>query len=196
MPYLVVMDGPQKGRRFALADDATRIGRVVGNHIVLDNASVSSGHAEIIKGSDGFRLRDLDSTNGTRVNGHRITDTILFRDDEVLFGDLQVLFGGEDAPVRQTPITPVNAPVSSPAHTPPPVPATPPPKKDPGAVPQTTVARAAVIVASSASGKHASVSMPRDFKRRHDVRLLWIAIIALLLIGVGYGFWKFYNVFH
>ena len=83
MPYLVVMDGPQKGRRFAITDDATRIGRIAGNHIVLDNASVSSCHAEITKSSEGVRLRDLDSTNGTRVNGMRTTDTKLNNGDQV-----------------------------------------------------------------------------------------------------------------
>jgi pSer/pThr/pTyr-binding forkhead associated (FHA) protein len=172
MPYLVVMDGPQKGRRFAITDSTTRIGRVAGNHIVLDNVSVSSGHAEIVKGHDGFRLRDLDSTNGTRVNNHRVTDTLLFRDDEILLGDLPVVFSGEDAPLRQEPLAPVAPDVA----------------EEP-----VTASRPPVVVASTASGKHAATSMPPDFRRRRDTRLFWIAAILLLLIGIGIAGWKFYH---
>lgn len=174
MPYLVVMDGPQKGRRFAITDSTTRIGRVAGNHIVLDNASVSSGHAEIVKGNDGFRLRDLDSTNGTRVNSHRVTDTLLFRDDEILLGDLPVVFSGEDAPLRQELLRP----------------ATPDVVEEP-----VTASRPPVVVASTASGKHTTVSMPPDFRKRRDTRLFWVAVILFLLIGIGVAGWKFYLSF-
>ena len=182
MPYLVVMDGPQKGRRYAITE-ITRIGRVAGNHIVLDNASVSSGHADITKGNDGFRLRDLDSTNGTRVNGHRVTDTLLFRDDEVLFGDLPVVFSGDDAPLRRdtdviTPAAPPTQPPTRPTST----------QEIPA-----TVSRASVVVASSTSGKHPTASMPRDFRKRRDARLLWVGVILLLLIGVAFAGWKFYT---
>ncbi len=199
MPYLVVMDGPQKGRRFAIADSTTRLGRVAGNHIVLDNVSVSSGHAEITRGTDGYRLRDLDSTNGTRVNGHRVTDTLLFRDDEILFGDLPVTFCGDDAPARQD--SPTSAAVSPPA----PAVTSPesavksiePPVKssDPGKTTEipATVIRPSIVVASSTSGKHFTVSMPKDFRRRHDVRLLWVAAILLLLVGIVFAGWEFYH---
>ena len=172
MPYLVVMDGPQKGRRFAITDETTRIGRVVGNHIVLDSLSVSSGHAEIVKEKGEFRLRDLDSTNGTRVNGHRVTDTLLFRDDEILFGDLQVVLSGDDAPLRQEPVKPAIAEVA--------------------AAPM-TVSRASVVVASSASGKHAAKSMPPDFRKRRDTRLIWAAAIVVLLVLIGFAATKFYT---
>ena len=178
MPYLVVMDGPQKGRRFAITESPMRIGRVTGNQIVLDSASVSSNHAEITKNADGFLLRDLASTNGTRVNGQRVTEAQLFRDDAILLGDLPVSFGGDDIPVRMEPL-PQPATAKLAATTTDDVPA--------------TVSRASVVVASSASGKHASASVPRDFKRRRDARLLWVSIILLLLIGVVFAGWKFYH---
>ena len=172
MPNLVVMDGPQKGRRFPISEATTRVGRVAGNHIVLDNLSVSSGHAEIIKSAEGFRLRDLDSTNGTRVNGHRVTDTLLFRNDEVMFGDLQVTFNGDDAPLRKETVKLPSTEVT---------------------VTPATVTRPTVVIASSASGKHVRISLPRDFRKRRDAKLLWVAVIALLLVGIVYGVWKFHN---
>lgn len=172
MPYLVVMSGPQKGRRYAITDNITRLGRVVGNHIVLDNISVSSGHAEIVREQQSFRLRDLDSTNGTRVNGHRVTDTLLFRDDEVRFGDLPVVFSGEDAPLRQVQNATADALLVS---------------------PEIPVTRPPVTVASSASGKHANVSMPPDFRKRRDAKIVWVFVIMLLLVGICFGVWKFYQ---
>jgi len=186
MPYLVVMDGPQKGRRFAIADDATRIGRVSGNHIVLDNVSVSSCHAEVVKCKEGFRLRDLDSTNGTRVNSHRVTDTLLFRDDEILFGDLPVVFSGEDAPLRQDQAKPVLTPAATPA-------ATEVAETTDGAEAPETGTRPSIVVASSAGGKYATVSMPPDFRKRRDARLLWVVVILLLLLGIVFAGWKFYH---
>lgn len=173
MPYLVVMDGPQKGRRFAITDDSTRIGRVVGNHIALDNLSVSSGHAVIIREPGGFRLRDLDSTNGTRVNKHRVTDTFLFRDDEILFGDLPVIFTGDDAPAREQPLQPAAAEAADPM----------------------AATRPSVVVASASSGKHPPGSVPRDFRKHRDTRLIWAGVIVLLLIGIVFGFWTYFHSF-
>ena len=171
MPYLVIMEGPLKGRRFALADGATRIGRISGNHIVLDNGSISSGHAEITRTAEGFRLRDLDSTNGTRVNDHRITDTLLFRNDQIVFGDLPVVFEGEDAPVRQE-------------------------QSKPSAVPEAAapapVARPPIVVAS-ATGKRTTVRLPPDFRKHRDLRVVWIAMIVLLLVLIGFAGLRFYT---
>ena len=171
MPYLVVMDGPQKGRRFALADGATRIGRIAGNHIVLDNGSISSGHAEITRTSEGFLLRDLDSTNGTLVNNHRVTDTLLFRNDQVVFGDLSMAFEGDDAPVRQEQSKP---PVVTEAAAPAPV------------------ARPPIVVASS-TGKRATIPLPPDFRKHRDLRAFWIVMIVLLVVLIGFAGLRFYN---
>jgi pSer/pThr/pTyr-binding forkhead associated (FHA) protein len=183
MPYLVVMDGPQQGRRFTITDNDTRIGRVVGNHVVLDSASVSSAHAELTRDQASFRLRDLDSTNGTRVNGHRITDTLLFRDDKILFGELPVVFSGEDAPMR-------DAPSTAPATVAP----VPVPEPEPELEPEPEAPlHPSLTIASSASGKHAAAPLPRDFRKRRDTRKVWLAVIVILLVGIGIAAWKFYT---
>ena len=176
MPYLVIMEGPLKGRRFALADGATRIGRISGNHIVLDNGSISSGHAEITRTAEGFRLRDLDSTNGTRVNDHRITDTLLFRNDQIVFGDLPAVFEGDDAPVRQEQAKSPTAPAAI----------------APAAAAPAPVARPPIVV-SSATGKRATVRLPPDFRKRRDLRVFWIAMILLLLVLIGFAGLRFYH---
>jgi predicted component of type VI protein secretion system len=171
MPYLVIMDGALKGKRFALTAETTRIGRVSGNDVVLDAPSISSGHAVITREADGFRLRDIESTNGTRVNGHRVTDAILFRDDEIILGDLSTVFTGEDAPVRPAPVQPVSAEVTEPIVLP---------------------TRPPIVVASAADGR-IPATCPPDFRKRRDVRLIWAGVIALLLVLIGFFAVKYFR---
>ena len=124
----------------------------------------------------GFRLRDLDSTNGTRVNDHRITDTLLFRNDQIVFGDLPAVFEGDDAPVRQEQAKSPAAPAAI----------------APAAAAPAPVARPPIVV-SSATGKRATVRLPPDFRKRRDLRVFWIAMILLLLVLIGFAGLRFYH---
>lgn len=92
MPQLVARDGPYKGERFALNDGETTVGRVPGNDVILDDASVSRRHAKVVRTEGTFTLFDLRSSNGTRVNGSKITRTELKDGDAILFGDIPVVF--------------------------------------------------------------------------------------------------------
>jgi EAL domain-containing protein (putative c-di-GMP-specific phosphodiesterase class I) len=58
-----------------------RIGRSPSSHYMIYSRQVSKEHAEIYHSSEGFRVRDLGSTNGTFVNGHRIKDALLGNGD-------------------------------------------------------------------------------------------------------------------
>jgi EAL domain-containing protein (putative c-di-GMP-specific phosphodiesterase class I) len=58
-----------------------RIGRSVSAHYIIYSRQVSKDHAEIYYSGEGFRVRDLGSTNGTFVNGHRIQDAFLWNGD-------------------------------------------------------------------------------------------------------------------
>jgi len=70
---LVVLDGPDSGREFPLAGAfAIAIGRAEEAGIVIDDDQVSRRHALVTVFEDGARIDDLDSTNGTWVNGARI----------------------------------------------------------------------------------------------------------------------------
>jgi HD-GYP domain-containing protein (c-di-GMP phosphodiesterase class II) len=71
-------------------DVQLRVGRTPNLEIVLDEASVSRRHAEVVHSEEGWVLRDLGSTNGTRVNGVRVgrTGRRLQRDDLLQFGDV------------------------------------------------------------------------------------------------------------
>lgn len=76
-----------------------RAGRLGSLEIVLDDSSVSRRHAEVRHGDDGWAVRDLDSTNGTYVNGVRIGhgDQPLKARDIVQFGKVAVIVELTDA---------------------------------------------------------------------------------------------------
>ncbi|MEI6070803.1 MAG: FHA domain-containing protein [Verrucomicrobiae bacterium] len=79
-----------------LTDEKTTVGRVTDNILQIDDGSVSSHHAEIIREADSFHLHDAGSTNGTFLNGEQVTDAILRHADEIRFGVVEGVFHGEE----------------------------------------------------------------------------------------------------
>jgi hypothetical protein len=76
--WLVRMSGPPAGTRYLVRDSVTRVGRSSQNDIPLvDCPTVSVHHLEIRKEGTDYKLHDLNSTNGTFVNGERVTETVL-----------------------------------------------------------------------------------------------------------------------
>jgi pSer/pThr/pTyr-binding forkhead associated (FHA) protein len=72
----------------------TTIGRASLNHIVINDPTVSAQHAIIARAVDSYRLQDLHSTNGTRVNGLPVTEVELKDGDKILFGSVVAVFAG------------------------------------------------------------------------------------------------------
>jgi len=62
------------------------IGRNPGSDIVIDNLGVSDKHASIVEKDGQYAIKDLDSTNGTFVNGKRIAKAVLEINSEILIG--------------------------------------------------------------------------------------------------------------
>jgi len=89
---LVALGGPTP-REYRLRAGKTSIGYAKDNDIVLDGSTVSRYHAVITRRIGGYTLTDLESTNGTFVNGLRIKNpTGLRRGDNVRFGDAHFAF--------------------------------------------------------------------------------------------------------
>ena len=90
-----------------LVDELITVGRVDDNTIEIVDASVSSRHAQLTKDDGDYVLRDLGSTNGTRVNGREAPEGEDFKlgdGDKVIFGNVPVLYNSETpAPSRQLP---------------------------------------------------------------------------------------------
>jgi pSer/pThr/pTyr-binding forkhead associated (FHA) protein len=94
---LVPADG---GPPIDLVKDLSLVGRGEDCDVRLDHKSISKFHCVIVKTDGLLLLRDLGSTNGTRVNGQRVRRAALLPNDAVGFANLkfQVLFGtGLDA---------------------------------------------------------------------------------------------------
>jgi len=81
-PRLICSDG----RSFAVGDLPLVIGRSPDVEVVVNDPNVSRQHAEVWRTAEGVAVRDLQSTNGTFVNGHRISAVSLSPRDDVTIG--------------------------------------------------------------------------------------------------------------
>lgn len=85
-PYL--LEFPRGGGQFSIGRDASC-------DLAVADLSVSRVHARLERTQDGWLLSDLESTNGTRVNGWRVRGTVpVHAGDLVSFGNLEVVFSG------------------------------------------------------------------------------------------------------
>ena len=70
---LVVRRGPQPNQTYELNKDIITLGRDITNDIVINDPEVSRHHMRITRTTGGFTIEDLGSTNGTFINGQRVT---------------------------------------------------------------------------------------------------------------------------
>ena len=87
MPKLVI-----SGIAHDLAEDLITIGRGPDNTIIISDPSVSTHHAQLQLAGETYRLKVLDSTNGTRVNGIPVAETMLHLDDRIRFGAAEACY--------------------------------------------------------------------------------------------------------
>jgi hypothetical protein len=88
---LIVFDG----KRTLLAGERMTIGRSRDCEIVIDDPNVSRRHAEVRKTIEGWMVVDLGSTNGVKVNGHRVRDAVLAPGDEITLGLIRLDYDEE-----------------------------------------------------------------------------------------------------
>ena len=83
----------QSGERITLDTDSLKIGRQASCRIVFNDSNVSREHAQLRRSVDGWKLLDLGSTNGTKINGVKITEEqLLVNGDELGFGTSSAKF--------------------------------------------------------------------------------------------------------
>lgn len=120
MAKLVLSMQGQMLSEFAIEKQRMTVGRKTDNDIHIDNIAVSGRHAEVVRLIDQYYIQDLNSTNGTFINGQRITKRVLMDGDVALIGKHELRFSAspgqapavpaDEAPVDHTRTVPIRAP--------------------------------------------------------------------------------------
>jgi pSer/pThr/pTyr-binding forkhead associated (FHA) protein len=116
--------GPNPGTVYALDSDQLSIGRDSSNEIAVNDAEVSRRHARLSFQGGKYVLEDMGSTNGTFVNGQRLTGPRVLKSGEVISLGEQIVFVYEavDSDPGATRISPRQVPEARPVSQPPPLP--------------------------------------------------------------------------
>jgi predicted component of type VI protein secretion system len=117
MAKLVILNQGMTGRAFEVNVERTTVGRLEDNTFQIADPSVSSHHAEIVlKGSD-LLIRDIGSTNGTFINGEKITEAVLQPGQTLRFGqvELKIDDGKPVSAPAPVPAAAASAPAPAPA---------------------------------------------------------------------------------
>ena len=89
---LLVISGPLQGHEFIVNHDIFTIGSSDHNDLTIHDSTVSKRHCEISVEQSGYLIRDLDSTNGTLVQGVRISSAHLAPGSEIQLGKTRIVF--------------------------------------------------------------------------------------------------------
>jgi pSer/pThr/pTyr-binding forkhead associated (FHA) protein len=100
MAKLVVLSEGLTGKSYELKVDKTTVGRLDDNNFQISEGSVSSHHCEVLLRGKDVVIKDLNSTNGTFINGERITTEGALKPGQILrLGQIEMrLETGEAAP--------------------------------------------------------------------------------------------------
>jgi pSer/pThr/pTyr-binding forkhead associated (FHA) protein len=88
----IEVQGPDETLLIALEEGVTHVGRGLAADLHLDENSVSRRHATLVHHPDGVRVLDERSSNGTFVNGRRITQADLHDGDVLAIGRVQLRY--------------------------------------------------------------------------------------------------------
>jgi DNA-binding NtrC family response regulator len=89
---VVVVNGPDRGTEREIEGTRLSIGTSSKNDLVINDRTVSRRHCEISVRNDRYFLRDLESTNGTEVNGTPVVEAFLSPGARIRIGDTEILF--------------------------------------------------------------------------------------------------------
>jgi pSer/pThr/pTyr-binding forkhead associated (FHA) protein len=97
MAKLVILSEGMTGRSHELTAEKTTIGRLEDNTFTIGDPSVSSHHCEVLLRGGDVIVRDLNSTNGTYINGERITEAPLKPGQILRLGQVELRLESETA---------------------------------------------------------------------------------------------------
>ena len=89
-------NGEREGESVPISSPRFTVGRRPGNTLQIQDSSVSGQHAELLVTEEGLLLRDLGSTNGTRLGGRKVTEARPAHGDQVSFGSINATLEDTD----------------------------------------------------------------------------------------------------
>ena len=173
MAKLVILSQGMAGRSHELKVDKTTIGRVDDNTFPIAESSVSSHHCEILLRGADVVVHDLNSTNGTFINGNQITGEAVLKPGQTLkLGQIELKLEADGAPITA-------APSATPA--PSAAPSAPAPAKQ--SVDNTTVSKRGVNLTDFEQGAKGFDTSGKGFTKK-DNKANKIFLIVAIVIGV------------
>jgi len=107
LPRLVALSGPQKDTLYPLATGETGIGREGGNSVRIGDPALSRRHCVMVREGGRVFVRDLESLNGTFINGVPVRERELRHGDRILAGKTHFLYldrEGETSVAEEVPV--------------------------------------------------------------------------------------------
>src|SRR5438552_3190214 len=179
MAKLVLLSAGMTGRTHDLTVDKTTIGRVEDNTFQIAEPSVSSHHCEVLRRGSEVVVRDLNSTNGTFINGEKVTESVMKPGQVLRLGQIEIRLETEASAGASAP-----AAAPSPA-TPPPAPAAAPGKKDSTMVMQRGVSLSELEQGARGVGFDAT---SKGFSKKDNKvnKVFWIAagVVGVVILGL------------
>ena len=109
MPKMIVSLDGVVIKEVQLSKDRTSLGRRPYNDIVIDNLAVSGEHAVLQMSGNEVYVEDLNSTNGTYVNGKTVKKQLLQNGDSVEIGKYRIQYAGEAGSAEPVRVAPAGA---------------------------------------------------------------------------------------
>jgi len=170
MAKLVVLSAGLTGRTHELKADKTTIGRVEDNTFQIAEASVSSHHCEVLLQGNDVVIKDLNSTNGTFINGEKVSESPLKPGQTLRLGQVEMRLEVEG-------VAPAPAPAAS-------VPAgsiSPVPSKKP--LDQTMVMQRGVSLDDLQGGRAPGFDTSKSFSKKSN-KTNRLFVIGAVVVGV------------
>jgi pSer/pThr/pTyr-binding forkhead associated (FHA) protein len=172
MAKLVILTQGLNGRAHELNVDRTTIGRVEDNMFQIAEASVSSHHCEVHLRGNEVLIRDLNSTNGTFINGEKITESVLKPGQTLRLGNVELKLEAAGAPAAAATGTAPSTPSA--------------PKRQVEAT--MVIPRGVSLSELESGGRPPGLDTSKEFsKKRNKVSIyFWLGagIVILLIVGL------------
>ncbi len=110
MASVTVIFGGKEEKVYPLDSSRLVVGREPKCEIQIDNLGISREHCAFSQRGEAFLVQDLNSSNGTYVNGKKITEHFLNNDDEIIIGKYRLIFKNEaQKPLAEAPNPDLNS---------------------------------------------------------------------------------------